>query len=232
MAAYEITVSLRAKDYFYTENNAVSPAAGPFDTFSEALSAFCEAVAFGYEVDKDALNKQLGKYHKSSRDVDVSCRLSLIRHGSESDVTVLENVRSDSDYEGEDAVVACGELNEDELAALSRRGIEPEEDSFGSYFEVYPVNDLLYDLSDAADGALDPMHEDLKPLVKEYARAHDLLTNEIDPAEDGCFCPGVQSPEECFREWGKTYGYTDDEQSIFTDSLVRYPHGYVLEFRD
>ena len=232
MAAYEITVSLRAKDFFYSENNAASSVSGHFNTFSEALPVFCEAVAFGFQVNTEKLSEILCRYGKKAVDVEKSYSLRLVRHDIGTDMTVLENTRSDSDDEGESTVVSCSGLNEEELGTLATHGIEPEEDSFGTYFEVYPVYDLLYDISDVADGMLDPMNEDLKALVQEYAHRHGLITNEIDPAEDGYFCYGNHSTAECFHQWGKVYGYTDEEQDIFTDALVPYEHGYVMELRD
>lgn len=232
MLEYEIAVTLRVKDYFYTEKNAASSVSGHFTTFAEAFPAFCTAVSFGFTVKQDNLNARLCGYRKKAEDVDKDYRLTLIRHECDFDTIILENLRSDSDYEGESTVVSCNTLDETELGILARHGLVPEEDSFGSYFELYPVNDLLYDLSDSTNGALDPTHKDLTPLLKEYACAHDLIINEIDPSEDGYFCPGDQTKEECFSEWGSAYGYLDDEQDIFTDSLIRYKHGYVLEFKD
>lgn len=228
MAAYEIAVSLRVREYLYTESRAVSPAAGDYDSFEEALLAFCDAVSFGYAADTQALDRHLASYGKKARDVDKSLRLLLLRHEDE-DVTVFENIRADGE---EDPVISCGELTEEEADVLFRHGVEPEEDSLGSYFEVYPLNELLYDLSDACDGALDPADESLRALVREYALAKGLLLNEIDPAEDGYFCPSQGSEEDCFDEWGQACGYTEDEREIFTGSLVRYTHGYVLEFRE
>ena len=232
MAAYEIAVSLQVKDYFYSEKKAVSSVSAGFDTFSAALTAYCEAVSFGYTVNTDALRKHLAAYRKKPEDVEQVCRLMLIRHENGLDTVILENLRSDSGYEENDSVISCNALNREELAVLSAHGVEPEEDSLGSYFEVYPLNDLLYDLSDACDGKLDPMREDLKALVEEYAHAHALMVNEIDPGEDGYFCPGSSSPDECFNSWGNIYGYANDERDIFINSLVRYAHGFVLEFRE
>lgn len=232
MPVYEISVSLRAKDYFYTENKAESSAAGRYTSFSEAFFAYCEAIAFGYSINTEKLAQQLREYNKMPEQVDISCKLSLIRREGFSDSVLLENERSDSAYEGESNIVACGSLSEEENNVLSQHGIELEEDSFGSYFEIYPLNDLLYDLSDSADGLLDPTRTDLKELVKEYTHTHRLLTNEMDPAEDGYFCPGADTKESCFNEYGKLYGYSAEERIIFTDALVKYPHGYVLELRD
>ena len=136
MAAYEIAVSLRVKDYFYLEKSAESAVAGHFTTFLEALPAFCSAVAFGYTVSTEKLNEHLATYQKTAEEAEKRYRLMLIRHDAGTDTVVLENARSDSEYDGEDTVVSCGELTEDELNTLSRHGIEPEEDSFGTYFEV------------------------------------------------------------------------------------------------
>lgn len=232
MTMYEIAVTLCAKDYFYTEKKAKTHAASEHYSFEEALCAFCEAIAFGYSVDTEELKTHLSRYGKKPDEVDKSYRLMLIRHDGDADTVLFENTRSDSDYEGEDTVVSCYALHEEELGILARHGIEPEEDSFGSYFEVYPLNDLLYDLSDACDGALDPMNDELRLLVKEYAHRKGLLTNEIDPSEEGYFCPGSHTEADCFGNWGKIYGYADDEQDIFTGSLVKYEHGFVMELRE
>lgn len=228
MAAYEIAVSLRVKDYYYTENRAVSPVSDTFDSFEPALLAFCEAAAFGYSIDTKALEEHLATLGKKVSDVSVLCRLMLLRHGGET-VTVLENECADGE---EDPVISCGPLNEEEEDILLRHGVEPEEDSLGSYFEIYPLNELLYDLSDVCDGALDPADGDLRALVREYAAEKGLLLNEIDPSEDGYFCPCKGSEDDCFEAWGQACGYTNDEKEIFTGSLVRYAHGYVLEFRE
>lgn len=232
MVEYEIAVTLRVEEYFYTEKNAVSSVSGRYSSFADAFPAYCEAVTFGYTVNEDKLNAHLAKYNKRASQVDCTGRLMLIRHEEYSDPVILENKRSDLNYDSDEGFVACADLKEEEIEVMRSHGIELEEDSFGPYISLYPVSSLLYDLSEAVDGRLDPLRDDLKLLVKEYTHAHGLLTNEIEPSEDGYFCPGSQSEEDCFRDWGSDYGFLEDEKAVFTGSLVKYEHGYVVEFRD
>ena len=228
MPAYRICASLiYGKDY--KENlTADCAACGVFGDFAEALVRFSLAVVCGYTVKEEKLRKFLSQKRLPFDEEACSVSLSLLRD----DTVVLKNTRRTDGYSSDSTVVDCLHLTGAETAVLEGRGLTPEKDFAGLYFELYSLNDLVYDLYDAMEGAADDVFDDLAALVAEYLAAKSLLTHEVDPAEDGYFCPGVQTKEECFEKWGPVYGFEKDEKTLFCDNLAAYPHGFVVEFRE